>query len=590
MPVSLEHITEKLDKKYKNSDNIRFLKSQLRKGVVNEKEAIDLLILYNYTIGRKRVIDRETGSFKKVKYINLTLLSMANVESKNADGDLNNPELYKMCTGFNNRSYYCDGLPYSEALDRVLKDKQVIAYLGKKATYELDVCIPKIKKSGSEILIHYLLGKKYIVDAESGKRRKIRKGHIDDLRLLSIANIKSRNKYGRLNNPELNRLYSRLVDRHLSDPTTPAYGQSLDSFFRDKKVKEYLGGKATYIQNVRMRYLSSEEGDIKELIRYALGRKPIIDGATGKKRRIKRKADLKLFSITNINSKDEMGVFYNPEIYRIWMRFSKRHSKYNSIDYGQALDRAFKDKRVKAYLGKVSYQSNVMLNDNKDEAEDLRIIKDYMLGKKPIINKRTQKSRKIIEKEDLSLLCTANVQSKNDQGDPLNPILSSVSYRFNNRHHKNKARLDYPHGLDKGLRDKEVIAYLGKASYSSNIKMRQLYDETKDINILRDYILGKEHIVDGKTKQKKKITTIEDLTLLSIKNIRSKTRNGRFMNHLLAKVSTRFGNRNHRDRARLTYSQAVDKVLKESQVVDYLGANANYFTHVRETIGRPIGS
>ncbi len=101
-----------------------------------------------------------------------------------------------------------------------------------------------------------------------------------------------------------------------------------------------------------------------------------------------------------------------------------------------------------------------------------------------------------------------------------------------------------------------------KNPYRKKNCSQKTFTEEGDLDILRQYILGKKWIIDIDGK-KKKINSIERLKLLSLAN----QRNG--PNKELVQLLWRFNNRKHSLDRGLGYGEAVAKIFKEEKTFRY---------------------
>lgn len=202
------------------------------------------------------------------------------------------------------------------------------------------------------LLFSYVNGDRGIIDRDDGKEKEIRQGKLEDLALLSISNIYAKNSRGERYNPELYKLIVRFGDRNYKNKNKLGYKAAFNIVFKDPRITAYLGAEANYDSHVK--YFFTEEEDLLELMKYALGEKTVTDSKTKEKITIKTEKDFfALLSIPNVYAKDSKDNLYNPEIRRLAVRFYGRHKRdRDSLTYRVALKNVFGSRKVSEYLNK----------------------------------------------------------------------------------------------------------------------------------------------------------------------------------------------------------------------------------------------
>ncbi len=99
-------------------------------------------------------------------------------------------------------------------------------------------------------LREYILGEKLVIDMETKEEEQI--SLIDDLRLLRSKNIMSKDDNGDFLNLNLIRLYQRIT-QSATKKGTPNWITTLDDIFGGEEVQQYLGGNATYEDNIKVK-------------------------------------------------------------------------------------------------------------------------------------------------------------------------------------------------------------------------------------------------------------------------------------------------------------------------------------------------
>jgi len=105
--------------------------------------------------------------------------------------------------------------------------------------------------------------------------------------------------------------------------------------------------------------------------------------------------------------------------------------------------------------------------------------------------------------------------------------------------------------------------------------------EAIDTVLLFSYIMGDQPIVGIKTGEARRIKTLDDLTLLSVKNCRAKDESKNYYNLELSRILSRIKDR-HRSYQRKNFEQTVNAIFKTPHVIECLDGKATYAEHVME--------
>lgn len=222
------------------------------------------------------------------------------------------------------------------------------------------------------------------------------------------------------------------------------------------------------------------------LFGYVMGERDIFD-EVGNPHRITDISDLEFLSYSNVNNINDLSEKRrNPELYDLFRGIVHRKSNHNCPNYGETLNQLFAEAEVIEHLGsKADYRLDVC--QISSESGEYDMLKDYVLGRKKITDASGKKER-INGIDDLTLLCTKNVTSKDSSKGWRNPELHDL---FGRIHHRNEraGAPDYGEILNKIFAEAEVIEHLGsEAKYDRDVCQIQL--ELGDYLLLRDLLFA----------------------------------------------------------------------------------------------------
>lgn len=323
------------------------------------------------------------------------------------------------------------------------------------------------------LLWSYVAGYFPVTDSMTGEKRRIQS--LDDLVLLCTVNIRANGKKGKRNNPELYRLWGRMNERHRSNGSQ-SWREALSFLFNLHDIAAYFGKKPSYDKHViafEQKHEKRDQDMLAELKKYILGEEPITDQKTGKSRRIRHIDDLRLLSCKNVSSHEANSDIYNPKLYKIFDHLNDFENWHGSKGWGIALDLLFKDKKVVDYFGGrvASYMNHVVDKHTyymDSEKTDRELLKQYLLGETPIVDRHTGTSSHIKNIGDLTLLSSANAKAKKD-GKFLNSELAKLFVRINGRHHDHRTP-NWRGTLTEMFRTRDVMRYFGqRPSYDLHV-------------------------------------------------------------------------------------------------------------------------
>lgn len=329
-----------------------------------------------------------------------------------------------------------------------------------------------------ELIKLYILGGMPIVDRKTSGKKVIK--HLDDLSLLSIANIKSKSSDGEHLNHELYKAFNNIRNSRIKFGT-PNWGGVINSVFNEVGVESYFGCKPEYEVHVseysgnKLRGRLSEADKLAEVKKYVMGELPIVDIKTSGVMNIQGVDDLFLLSKGNIIPRNK--ITGSPNLKKIYGYTIDREG----LPY--FLESLFADPDVIKHLGcKASYKENVNQNKivpYKDYKDRLR---KYILGEKLIVDRNTKKAKKITEISDLELISHKNMKSKNSKLEFINhdlwKLYNSISSCISKEGAKNWRKT-----LNDLFEEKDVQQYLGgEATYEDNVKPKRTLKVPKKID------------------------------------------------------------------------------------------------------------
>lgn len=129
---------------------------------------------------------------------------------------------------------------------------------------------------------------------------------------------------------------------------------------------------------------------------------------------------------------------------------------------------------------------------------------------------------------------------------------------------------------------KNWYPFLVEVKMGSYHYFEDLGDEGNYLRRLKDYVLGKNFIIDSETGKGSRIMPghLNDLVLLSKRNVRAKNRVGMMYNAKLFRLYNAFERMHFQDSSALDYTEALDKLFRTKEVIDYIRAEVSYQSHV----------
>ncbi len=225
-------------------------------------------------------------------------------------------------------------------------------------------------------------------------------------------------------------------------------------------------------EQIRLESNKEETLDLTFLFSYIRGDRDIVDNSDLSKKRIENPEDLVLLSPSNISTYNTKERRYdNPELMETLKALNLRHNKEEErLNYVGAIIRVLEYDRINERFGGATYESHIDRWHNHREKKDMDLLKEYVMGRKPIFDKKGQSNTIKPENktETLHLLSQTNVKSKGESG-YLNPELGGLMRRFYNRKQISSEFLGYDEALSKIFEDPEVIGYIGKVGYRSHV-------------------------------------------------------------------------------------------------------------------------
>jgi len=335
---------------------------------------------------------------------------------------------------------------------------------------------------GLTFLFSCVIGNRHVVDSSNDLKQRIQ--DFEHLPLLSYYNITSKNIAGKFNNPEHYEILREFNRNNYNDYNNLDYRKAINRVLVYKEIKDHLGIKANYERDVNCWPLYREKKDLKELIKYVMGEKPIVD-KEGILRTITKGKIEKLILLhrgntvyKNIKTKR----YNNPELANLVARFEKRHQhdKKRFLNYKQAVNRIFKDSSIKGHLG-IAADYNTHVHEPRNiynEDDNILELVPYVLGMKLIIDRNTVEGRYIQpgNLQELALLSRYNIKGKNEKtGQYNNPEIFKIMQRADGAHAYNNDFLNYGEILDNILGSNSALRFFErKPSYHKNVKCMRL--------------------------------------------------------------------------------------------------------------------
>lgn len=335
---------------------------------------------------------------------------------------------------------------------------------------------------GLTFLFSCVIGNKHIVDSSNDLKQRIQ--DFKHLPLLSYYNVTSQNRTGEFNNPEHCKVLRGFNRNNYDDYKNLDYRGAINRVLVYQGIKDHLGINANYDRHVDCWSLYREKKDLKELIKYVLGEKLIVD-KEGVPRKIAKgeREKLSLLHRGDVVYKNPKTIRYNnPEFANLVARFETRYQrdKKNLLNYKQAVNRVFRDSRVKKHLGITADYDTHVHEPQKTYNEDDNILElvPYVLGEKLIIDRNTGEERHIQpgNLQELALLSRYNIKGKNKKtGGYNNPEIFMIMQRAEGAHAYNDDFLNYGEILDNIFGSNSVLSFFGRTpSYQKHVMRMKL--------------------------------------------------------------------------------------------------------------------
>ena len=128
---------------------------------------------------------------------------------------------------------------------------------------------------GLTFLFSCVTGNKHIVDSSNDLRQRIQ--DFKHLPLLSYYNVTSQNRTRQFNNPEHYEVLREFSRNNYDDYRNLDYRGAINRVLAYQGTRDRLGINANYDRHVDCWPLYRERNDLRKLITYVLGEKPIVD-------------------------------------------------------------------------------------------------------------------------------------------------------------------------------------------------------------------------------------------------------------------------------------------------------------------------
>jgi hypothetical protein len=335
---------------------------------------------------------------------------------------------------------------------------------------------------GLTFLFSCVIGNNYIVDSSNDLKQRIQ--DFKHLPLLSYYNVTSQNRTGAFNNPEHYKVLREFNRNNYDDYKNLDYRGAINRVLIYRGIQDHLGINANYDWHVDCWPLYREEKDLEELIKYVLGEKPIVD-KEGVPRTIAKGEREKLSLLYRgdvVYKNPKTRRYNNPEFANLVARFETRHQrdKKNLLNYKQAVNRVFRDSRVKEHLG-ITADYDTHVHEPRtiyNEDDNILELVPYVLEGKLIIDRNTGEERHIQpgNLQDLALLSRHNIKAKNEKsGEYNNPEICRIMQRADGAHAYNDDFLNYGEILDNIFGSNSALSFFGiTPSYQKHVKRMKL--------------------------------------------------------------------------------------------------------------------
>lgn len=281
--------------------------------------------------------------------------------------------------------------------------------------------------------------------------------------------------------------------------------------------------------------IDSEFFDMIELFSHIVGDREIAYEVSGESRPIRLTSDLRLLSRKVAKLTSDEGCNLNNNLFALYSRFNSRYGRRKKTgsparSWPAAIDEILSLDMITEMFGRrVSYKSHVLGSIKYTEDEDLELLKQYVLGQRDIINPETMKAERISNHNQLFLLSNTYVKAKYN-GERVNPELYHLYRRISNWK-KRYEGLNWEQALNELFKSREVVSYFGQEiTYEDHVHLYGV-SYRKDIELLRNCLLGNQPIVHHKTKKEQRIKNKNSLIkLLSHLNITATDDQGNSLN------------------------------------------------------------
>jgi hypothetical protein len=348
---------------------------------------------------------------------------------------------------------------------------------------QLDLSSHEIEVLGLTFLFSCVLGYKHIVDSSNELKQRIQ--DYKDLPLLSYHNVSSQNRTRQFNNPEHCKVLREFNRSNNDDYKNLDYRGAMNRVLVYRGIRDHLGINVNYDWHVDCWSLYREKKDLKELIKYVLGEKAIVD-KEGIPRTIAKGEREKLILLHRggiVYKNPKTGKYNNPEFANSVARFETRYQrdKKRFFNYKQAVNKVFEDARVKDHLG-ITADYNTHVHEPKriyNEDDNILQLVPYVLEGKLIVDRDTGEERCIRpgNLRDLSLLSRYNTKGKStNTGRYNNPEILRIMQRVDGAHAYNDDFLNYGQVLDNIFGSNSALTFFGTTpsykKYVSHMKLK----------------------------------------------------------------------------------------------------------------------
>ena len=285
------------------------------------------------------------------------------------------------------------------------------------------------------------------------------------------------------------------------------------------------------------------------------------------------------------------GSSANPALARANNRMERNAERKPVPNARTLMNALFKIPCIQAHLGRVHTYETSISNRRVYETK-YALLKEYVLGKRPITDWQTGEEVFISCRADLGFLLRPHLLGTSREGHPINIELKQT-YDNITAHHSRAKTPSIEATLTRLIHDEDVRKHLGIPEDLTRRELEVEFEIRRRYNMVKDVVLGKRLIYDGETGRYFHIEESGDLPSLRPVNIRARNAEGTLYNGELKNCRDYLPRsliclrEEHRldylhqlpqpgSRAVSYWGSLLDKVFSEPEVSEHLGCTATY--------------